>query len=183
MLVFVLKPSWGQEVRDDVQRLDTEARAEEEQGHLDAAIQKYEAIARLTPRNPAAYSNVGRLYYQMGRFQEALAPLRQATEIHPSWSRRVRSWGFPTTRWRDFVSARREFKTAVALSPHDGNAKLFLARSMPELKDVRGALRLLEELQQEAPHNAELLYSLGSGMWVWPRQRSTPSKRRTRIPT
>jgi tetratricopeptide (TPR) repeat protein len=98
----------------------------------------------------------------MGRLQEAIAPLRQATQIDPKLEPPRALLGFCYFQMTDFESARREFKIAIQLNPRDGNVKLFLARSMLELDDVQGALRLLEQLRREAPHNAEVLYSLGT---------------------
>jgi tetratricopeptide (TPR) repeat protein len=61
----------------------------------------------------------------------------------------------------DFAGARREFQAALKLSPADGDAKLFLARSLLELGDVKGSLKLLEQLQEADPKNVEVLFSLG----------------------
>ena len=69
--------------------------------------------------------------------------------------------GFALFQLDDFNGAKREFKIASELDPTDLNVKLFLARSMVELQDLRGAARILDELQQEDPNNTEALYTLG----------------------
>ena len=50
---------------------------------------------------------------------------------------------------------------AQKLDPSNAQVKLFLARSLVELGDSKGALKLLEPLEQEDPRNAEVLYTLG----------------------
>jgi tetratricopeptide (TPR) repeat protein len=69
--------------------------------------------------------------------------------------------GFCFYQMGDFAEARRQFQTALKLSPGDSDAKLYLARSLLELQDVKGAIKLLEQLQQADPKNVEVLFSLG----------------------
>jgi len=161
-LLVLATSSAAQEANDRIQQLYTQARADEKGGRQDAAIQKYQAIIKLDPRNPASYSNLGRLYYEQGQIEEAIPPLKHAIELDPKLEPPHALLGFSYYQMGDFEHARREFETALQLNPRDGNAKLFLARSLVELDDVKGALRLLEQLEQEDPRNAEVLYSLGT---------------------
>jgi tetratricopeptide (TPR) repeat protein len=151
----------SQDVEERVRLLDTEARAEEKQGHPDAAIQKYQEIVKLSPQLPAAYNNLGRLLYQQGRFREAIESLQRASELDPSLEAPRAQLGFCFFQMDDFANARREFEAALKLNPGDGIAKLFLARSLLQLNDVKGALMLLDELQQADPNNVEVLFTLG----------------------
>lgn len=145
----------------DIAALDAEARTEESQGHLDAAIQKYQTIARSNPRIPAVYNNIGRLLYQEGRFRDAIAPLKRASELDPKLEPPHAQLGFCYFQLGDFESSKREFQAALDLSPDDGVAKLFLARSDLETQDLKSAVKLLEQLNEAEPNNAEVLFSLG----------------------
>jgi tetratricopeptide (TPR) repeat protein len=69
--------------------------------------------------------------------------------------------GFVLFQKQDFEGARREFKTAVQLNPGDLSVRLFLARTLVELRDLDGALDLLLKLQHDDPNNPEVLYTLG----------------------
>lgn len=151
----------SQDIEQRVKLLDTEARAEEKQGHPDAAIQKYQEIVELSPQLPAVHNNLGRLLYQQGRFREAIKSLERASELDPSLEAPRAQLGFCFFQMDDFGSARREFEAALKLDPGDGIAKLFLARSLLQLNDVKGAIKLLDELQQADPDNVEVLFSLG----------------------
>src|SRR6476661_8283320 len=59
------------------------AKADEQAGHPDEAIQKYQQIIKLDPALAAGYNNLGRLLYQQGRLDEAIQPLRQASKLDP----------------------------------------------------------------------------------------------------
>jgi tetratricopeptide (TPR) repeat protein len=158
------RPQDANQRNQQIRRLDQKARSEEQQGHPDVAIQKYKEIVALDPASPAAYNNLGRLYYEQGRFQEAIAPLKRAAELGPKLEAPRAQLGFCFFQMADFASARQEFQSALKLDPTDSLAKLFLARSLFELNDAKGALKLLEPLRQEDPNNVEVLFSLG---WVY----------------
>jgi len=145
----------------EIAALDAEARAEETQGHLDTAIQKYEAIAKLNPRIPAVYNNLGRLLYQEARFRDAITPLKRAAELDPKLEPPHAQLGFCYFQLGDFENSRREFQAALDLSPDDTVAKLFLARSLLEMQDLTSAVKLLDQLNEAEPNNAEVLFSLG----------------------
>jgi tetratricopeptide (TPR) repeat protein len=153
--------SAAQQTRYSAEALDREARAAEAQGHLDVAIAKYQQIVKLSPGVPAAYNNLGRLYYQAGRFREALDPLKHAAELDPTLEAPHAQLGFCFFQLGDFASARREFETALKLNPNDGVAELFLARCLLELRDVKSAVKLLDQLHEADPNNVEVLFSLG----------------------
>jgi tetratricopeptide (TPR) repeat protein len=146
---------------DGVQQLYEEARSDEKSGHLDDAIHKYQEITRLSPNLPAAYNNLGRLYYQQGQLDQAIKTLRRAVQLDPKLEPPRALLGFVYFQLEDFESARRELKLASQLNPHDNSAKLFLARALVELNDLANALKLLEQLQREDPKNTEVLYTLG----------------------
>jgi tetratricopeptide (TPR) repeat protein len=161
-LVLVLVTTGiSQNVDDRIQQLYTEAQSEDRQGRGDAAIQKYQAILRLNPKLPAAYNNLGQLYFQQGRFEEAIKSLKKACELDSKLAAPRALLGLSLYQVGDIEDAHRELQTALQLNPSDRNVKLFLARSLFELDDLKGALKLLDQLQQEDPKNTEVLYSIG----------------------
>jgi tetratricopeptide (TPR) repeat protein len=161
VLIGVAGRSRTQDAGDRIKALDAEARSAEAQGHLDVAIEKYQQILKSYPKLPAAYNNLGRLYYQAGRFRDAIEPLNHAAELDPTLEAPHAQLGFCFFQLGDFVGAQREFETALKLSPNDGVAQLFLARSLLELRDVNGAVKLLDLLHDADPNNVEVLFSLG----------------------
>jgi tetratricopeptide (TPR) repeat protein len=82
-LMAIAPGSPSQDLEHRIRQLDAEARTEERQGHPEVAIQKYQEIIKLDPKLPVVYNQLGRLYYQQGRFQDAVAPLKRAAELAP----------------------------------------------------------------------------------------------------
>src|SRR5437660_223256 len=70
-----------QDAGTQIQELYTEARNEEQQGQLNAAVQKYQAILKLNPRLAPAYNNLGRLYFQQARYAESIKVLKCALAL------------------------------------------------------------------------------------------------------
>jgi tetratricopeptide (TPR) repeat protein len=161
LLMTIARGAPSQDLDHRIRQLDAEARAEERQGHPEAAIQNYREILKLNSKLPAVYNDLGRLYYEKGQFQEALDPLKRAAELDPGLEAPKALMGFCLYQMGDFAGARQKFQSALRLKPGDGAARLYLARSLMELQDAKGALKLLEQLQQEDPQNVEVLFSLG----------------------
>jgi tetratricopeptide (TPR) repeat protein len=153
--------SISQEASNRAQQLYGQAKLDEKSGHPDEAIRKYQQIIELDPTLPAAYNNLGRLYYQQGRLDEAVKPLRQASQLDPKLEPPRALLGFVLFQRQDFEGARRELKIASQLNPSDMSVRLFLARSLVELKDFDGALEVLNKLLRNDPNNSEALYTLG----------------------
>jgi len=160
ILAFATR-SISQKATDRTLQLYEEAKLEEQAGHPDEAVHKYEEIIKLNPAQPYAYNSLGRLYYQQGRLHEAIKPLKRASELDPKLEPPHALLGFVLFQLDDFAGARREFKIASQLDPSDPNVKLFLARSLVELQDLKGAEEILDKLQREDPKNTEALYTLG----------------------
>jgi tetratricopeptide (TPR) repeat protein len=162
LLLMISIPAMPQEPSQRIQTLYAEARADEQAHHLDLATEKYQAILKLDPKLAAAHNNLGRLYFQQNRFDEAVPELTRACNLAPNSAVPRALLGFSLFQKGEFTSAQRELKIALRLNPGDANAKLFLARSLIETGDLRAAVELLEQLRQHDPHNVEALYSLGT---------------------
>ena len=128
---------------DQVQQLYQEAKLAEQAGQTDQAIQKYKEIIKLDPKLAAGYNNLGGSTIRKGSSTKRFSPSGV-----PASS--IRKWSLPAPSWvlffqlEDFEGARRELKLAAQLNPADKTARLFLARSLVELKDFAGALEILE---------------------------------------
>jgi tetratricopeptide (TPR) repeat protein len=154
--------SAAQDIEDRIQNLYEQSAANEKNGKLEEAIEDYREIIKLNPELPAAYNNLGRLYYRHGQFPEAIESLKVACRFAPKLASPRALIGFVYFEMGEFENAQRELKIASQLNPADRNSKLFLARSMVGLNDRKGALKILEALQQEDPNDVEVLYTLGT---------------------
>ncbi len=162
LLLTISISALPQEADNDIQKLYADAKTEEQAHHLDMAVEKYQAILKLNPKLAAAYNNLGRLYFQQSRFDEAVPVLKRACDLAPNSAVPRALLGFSFFQKGDFASAQRELRAALRLNPGDPNTKLYLARSLVETGDSRTAVELLEELRKHDPHNVEALYTLGT---------------------
>jgi tetratricopeptide (TPR) repeat protein len=135
--LLVSAPLCQQDASEGAQQLYEAARADEQAGHPEQAIEKYKQIISANPNMAAAYNNLGRLYYQQGQLREAVKPLQRASQLDP------------------------KIEPPRALLGFDTTARLFLARALVELQELPEALRLLTQLEREDPKNTEVLYTLG----------------------
>lgn len=143
-----------------IKQLLGEARKEEEQGHLQLAIQKYQAIMALSPREASAYTGLGNLYLRQGRNEDAIAALKSAVSIDKTFAPAHALLGMAYYQVGQFRAARDEFGQALRLRPNDPKPAFFLARTDAQLGNLQAAAELLEKVQGADPQNAEALYTL-----------------------
>jgi len=141
--------------------LYNEAGTAEQGGDLNAAIEKYQAILKLDPDLPAAYNNLGRLYFRQSRYTEAIDVLKRALQLDPSLESSHALVGISLYETESYNVARRELSEALHLDPADRTAALYLARSLYKLGDLEKAAAMLSKLRREDPANPEVLYSEG----------------------
>ncbi len=162
LLLTISISALPQNTENDIQTLYAEAKSAEQANHLDEAIEKYRAILKVDSKLAAAYNNLGRLYLQQNRFDDAAPVLKRACELAPASAVPHALLGLALFQKRDFASAQREFRTTLRLNPNDSNAKLYLAKSLIATGDSEPATKLLEDLKKKDPHNVEVLYTLGT---------------------
>ena len=146
---------------DRISQLYSEAQSAERAGQPALAIDKYQQILRLTPNLPAAYNNLGRLYYQQGQLEDAIHALSRACELNPKLAPPRALLGFAYYQMGDYKASGRELEIASKLNPSDRNVKLFLARGLLKSGEVTQAEHLIEGLGKESPDNPEILYTAG----------------------
>jgi tetratricopeptide (TPR) repeat protein len=160
-------PSEPQDVDTRVDRLYQEARNEEKQGRDEIAIQRYQEMIRLSPNLPAAYNNLGRLYYRQNRMEEAIKTLKRALELDAKLAPSRALLGFSYYEVGDVKNAREALTAALELNPGDRKAGLYLARCLFDLDDYEGAFQVLNKLQHADPKNPDVLYLSGLVHMKW----------------
>lgn len=86
-------------------------------GRPHEAIVELLASLQLNPGNPSALSNLGYVYFDLGRLDEALAQQQRALEIDPGFANAHYGLGLIYERRRDPARARRHFAEYVRLDP------------------------------------------------------------------
>lgn len=104
-------------------------------GDVEAALEHYEASRRLQPDEPHNLVNLGRVYLDLGRLEDARRALVRATELRPysysAWLHALRMH----VAMQDASSAREAWDTIVRIRPD--------AASAPALRRDRAALQRL----------------------------------------
>ncbi len=111
------------------------------QGHLDydRALEQSAIVRRSQPNNSELLSFVGYVQRRQGKFAEALANIRRASELDPLSNNLILELGI-TFQWtRDYPEAMRCFDRAISLAPdvagpYQGKAELYLMREGNEEK-------------------------------------------------
>jgi tetratricopeptide (TPR) repeat protein len=93
------------------------ARQLSREGHAAAAVAELEASLRLRPRYPQALSQLGDVYLQQGRLDDALARQQAALQLDPKLALAHYGLARVYERRGDHASARRHFERYVALEP------------------------------------------------------------------
>jgi arylsulfatase A-like enzyme len=127
-------------------------------GAVEAALAHYEASRRLRPEEPHNLINLGRVYLDLGRLDEAEAALVRATELRPySYS----AWLYALRlhlAMRDAASAREAWNAIVRIRP-DAASSSALRRDRAALKRLSAA-ESKHETSTSSPYPNILLISV-----------------------
>ena len=81
----------------------------------------------MRPEYAAAWNNLGLVYYDLRRFDEAETAFRQAIELRPDYSAPWSNLGRMFSAEDDYVAAATAYERALELSPDDRVDRLRLA--------------------------------------------------------
>ncbi len=144
-----------------VQQLYQKAHTDQEAGKDDQAIADYRELLRLDPSIAAAYNNLGRLLFNLGRFPEAITTLRQGLVIDPTLAPANVMLGAAYFRLGQAQDALAPLQAGVEALPRDRFARLTLARVLLSLKRPPDAVVQLNALLASDPKDQEAWYLLG----------------------
>jgi tetratricopeptide (TPR) repeat protein len=118
-------------------------------GDFKQAIAEWRQAHELSPRNPFAFCQAGRLLAQQGQWAEAEAELSQAVILHPQYIEAWLEMGSALLAEGKFELALKNYNRALRLQPNDprvhfemGRAFSLLQRSPESLQSFRRALEL-----------------------------------------
>jgi len=102
-------------------------------GHLDydRALEEFAIVRKSQPNNSDLLRFIGYVQRRQGKFEEALANIKRASELDPLSVRSIQQVGVTFELLRKYAEAERYFNRAVLLSPdwpaiNAGKAKLYL---------------------------------------------------------
>ncbi len=114
----------------------------------------------VTTDNYRAHNAVGALLVEEGRFDEAIAHLREAVRIEPLYADAHNNLGAAIARTGRFDAAAEEYRVALRISPGLALAHNNLGLALARLTDLPGAIRELREAARLAPDWPDFHYNL-----------------------
>lgn len=150
-----------QTVSPEVQALYQNARSAQAANDNDTAVADYLKIIRLDPRLGAAYNNLGRLYYNMGRYSDAVPVLMRGLRIDPSMHPAEIILGASYCQMGSFDKAKTSLEAALKSLPDDRFARMTLVHVLMGQNDLDQAVQQLRHLTNNDPKDQEAWYLLG----------------------
>ncbi len=138
---------------DSITVLLASGRVNQSGGHLNRALQDYQRVLELEPRNVDALLGIGWAYNGLDEPGEAIAAFRKAQEIDPDYYRPYQVMGEFYQRRGRFSEAAEEFRKAVARAPgfFDGYSSLGgVLIEMERFDEAEEALKKSLEIRETA---------------------------------
>src|SRR5690349_13839572 len=132
-------------------------------GEYAAAEQGFLEVLKASPRNVGALGNLGVVYSRTNRTGKAIDVYSRALEISPNDTLLKLNLGIAYLKQDDHARALPLFAAVVAAEPRHQQARKLLATCRLYTGDVPAAIRELEILRSEQPHDSGVLYLLGVG--------------------
>ena len=146
---------------DQFQSLLTSAQDAQARSDFPAAAEFYRQAVALHPEIPELQANLGLMYYQTGKDDQAGASLRQALRLKPGMFVPNLFLGLVSVRSRRFDEAVTYFKRAESANPADVQTQLGLGEAYHGNGKPRLATAAYSRATELAPGNANAWYHLG----------------------
>ena len=153
--------SSGDEVTPKVQQLYAEAKSAEQEGDVNAAIDKYREMIRLAPHLAAAYNNLGMLYFNQREFAQAAPVLERGLRVDANMPTAIAMLGLSYYELGENDKAEPLLERAARANPSDDNVQLGLAHVLVSLGKDEEATHALNQYLQRNPKDVQALYLLG----------------------
>lgn len=148
-------------VSPEVQALYEHAQAAQLANAPETAVADYRRIVRLAPGLAQAYNNLGRLYYNLGRFQEAADVFKQGLVIAPEMHASQIMLGASYVELGQAAEAIAPLTAGVKAMPADRFARITLAHALIGANRPQDAVAQLEAILKASPRDQEAWYTLG----------------------
>lgn len=150
-----------QTVTPEVQALYERARAAQAAEDTATAVADYEKILRLAPDLAPAYNNLGRLYYNLGKFSQAVDVLKRGLALAPEMHGAEVMLGASYFQMGRFAEAEAPLRAGVQAFPQDRFAGIMLVRTLLALHRPAETQAQLESLLKMDSKDQEAWYLLG----------------------
>ncbi len=157
--LFAARPALAQSPQ--VQQLYAEAQQAQRENNAALAETDYKEILRLAPEVAPAYNNLGRIYFNQGRYSEAIATLKRGLELQPDMAPAQIMLGASLLQLGNAADAVTHLLAGVAALPDDRFARISLVRGLIAVHRADEALGQLQAMLQANPKDQEAWYLSG----------------------
>lgn len=160
LLLCLTAPARDARAQDSLAQLYAEAQRAQSAGDLATATQKYEAIVKLRPEMAEAFANLGNLYYQQGKNDNARDAYEKALRLKPGLAGPHFFLGVIAFGAHDYAAALKHLRQADSLQPSNAQILAHLGYTEYALSHYREAAAEFEKAQALDPSNIDVLYHL-----------------------
>jgi tetratricopeptide (TPR) repeat protein len=148
------------------------ARQAQLRNDLDTAVSEYKQVLSRNPKCAQALLNLGIVYHQQRRFQQAVEVLNSAVSLAPDMPGGQVFLGIDRYLTKDFKGAVGPLTRALQLKPADRQAAMYLGLTYLALNQPDKAVAVLHRAVAGSPADLELLYQLAEAYLETVRQSS-----------
>ena len=130
-------------------------------GDFEAAAEFYRKAVAIHPEIPELKANLGLMYYQTGKDQQAIDAFSQAIHLKPDLFVPNLFMGLDYVKLKQFKEAIPYLKRAAQLKPTDPQAHLGLGQAYAGIGNTRLAINSYQRANDVDPQNADIWYHLG----------------------
>jgi len=161
-LVFCLSPGFAlPQQPGELESLLASAQQAQARGDFQSAAEYYRWAVALRPQIAELRTNLGLMYYQTGKDEQAVAAFRQALRMKPTLFVPNLFLGLDYLKLKRFPDAISCLKRAAILKPTDIQAQLGLGQAYAGTRNTRLAVRSYLQATQIELGNADAWYHLG----------------------
>jgi tetratricopeptide (TPR) repeat protein len=129
-------------------------------GDFESAAGLYRKAIAIHPEIPELKANLGLMYYQTGKDQQAIAAFSQAIHLKPGLFVPNLFLGLDYVKLKQFKVAIPYLKRAAQLKPTDPQAQLGLGQAYAGIGNTRLAINSYQRANDLDPQNADIWYHL-----------------------
>ena len=127
------------------------------QDKINAAVENYREVIFLAPQFRKAYLNLGKLYFLVGNYPEALSVFSSYLKVEETDYETHVLVGDAKRVLQDYSGALRNYLFAIDLRPTEAEAYLAIAGLFLDIGDMENSLSWLEEGEKLVPNSVDLI--------------------------
>ena len=124
------------------------------------AEKEFNRAIRLDPSDVCAYNQSAWMYYDQGKYQKAIGPLKQVVALKPKWARAHFHLGNAYVFAGEYESGVAEYKEAIGLDPRDVRSHVQLGIAYSYLRRYQEAVAAYKEALKISPNDEKAHYEL-----------------------